>query len=151
MGLNGDPSKTPHGISRVFMELHESPGGPWISMDLHSIHVCLHRFPQVSMGLHGAPWGSLKVTKYCSVHPPLLTTPLPPPTTHVHAALACLSGSRHPTLSTFEGGIEGFTVAFSTGALGNQEERSVRDRSDPVWGEAEGAVLAAARRYQQVA
>ncbi len=49
----------------------------------------------------------------------------------------------------FEGGVEGFTAAFTAGALGKQEKRSVRERSDPVWGEAEGAVLTAARQFQQ--
>eukprot|EP00903_Cladosiphon_okamuranus_P014096 g13102.t1 len=45
----------------------------------------------------------------------------------------------YPT--TFEGDVEGFTVAFSAVSLGKQAKRSVRERSDPVWAEAEGAVL----------
>lgn len=40
-------------------------------------------------------------------------------------------------------------MAFSAGALGKQAERSVRRISDPVWAEAEGAVLTLARRFQQ--
>lgn len=52
--------------------------------------------------------------------------------------------------STFEGGIEGFTVAYTAGALAQEKGRSVRERSDPVWLEAEHAVLAVARRFQQV-
>ncbi|CAM9737427.1 unnamed protein product [Ectocarpus sp. 12 AP-2014] len=54
----------------------------------------------------------------------------------------------YPTM--FEGGVEGFTVAFLAGSLGRQEMRSVRERSDPAWAEAETSVLAAARHFQQL-
>lgn len=50
---------------------------------------------------------------------------------------------------TFEDGAEGFTVAFLAGSLGKQAKRSVRERSDPVWADAEGAVLKVSRGFQQ--
>lgn len=87
-----------------------------------------------------------------STYSPFTTAHVDHPPTHppTHDLLLSLVCRGLGTLSTFEGGVEGFTVAFSAGALGSQEKRSVRNRSDPVWAEAEGAVLAAARPYQQV-
>ncbi|CAM9239896.1 unnamed protein product, partial [Scytosiphon promiscuus] len=53
--------------------------------------------------------------------------------------------------ATFEGTVEGFVVAFLAGALSRQKTHpSARERSDPVWAEAEGGILAAARRFQQL-
>lgn len=76
----------------------------------------------------------------------LLTPMARPSQAHLPRSVALHFTRAH---RTFEGGVEGFTVAFSAGSLGNQAKRSVRERSDPVWAEAEGAVLKVARRFQQ--
>lgn len=52
--------------------------------------------------------------------------------------------------SIFEDGTEGFTLAYISSALAHQKGRAVRQRSDPVWLEAEQAVLAMARKFEQV-
>lgn len=64
-------------------------------------------------------------------------------------ALRCPAFTLRVPSSTFEGGVEGFTVAFLAGSLGKQAKHSVRERSDPVWADAEGAVLKVARGFQQ--
>lgn len=63
--------------------------------------------------------------------------------------LPFLTSPRH-TDRIFEGGVEGYTVAYLAGALSRQAGRDVHGRMDSVWAEAEAAVMKIAREYQQV-